>query len=425
MALLSIFFLIAAIVLAFLRKNNIGILAMAIGVIAVRIFGLTDKDLYEGINVSLFTTLVGITLLFSIVTNTGALDLMAKKIVALAGKRIWSLPILIAIVGFVITAIGPGGVPVLAIIPPLAVSIAIQVGYNPLMMALIGITGMLSGRFSPLTPEGAVIINAAKESGFVGSVNPAIMLNTFLTSVINCIVIFIIFKGYKVKAPEHLVENMVTEKFSRKQLIALGGVVLMLFLIIFVRVNIGLAALFVSAILLLLHVADDNVCIKAMPWNTIIMVLCVGALLKIVDKMGGISLMTDALAVIMNSKTATPFIGLSAGLLSLVSSALSVVYPTMMPMCANLAQQMSGVHTVALMSAVAAGGALAGTSPMSTGGAVIMGVLGSELKDKYTKEYQNKVFVQLLMVSAVNLLVLIICSMIFYNPIANILCPID
>lgn len=423
MAILSIVFFFAAIILAFLRKNNIGILAMAIGVIAVRVFGLTDKDLMAGISVSLFTTLVGITLLFAIVTNTGALDLLAKKIVALAGKRIWLLPILIALAGLVLVAVGPGGVPVLAIIPPLAVSIALQTGYDPLMMALIGISGMLSGRYSPLTPEGAIVISAVNQSGFNGFANPAIMVNTLLTSIIVCVVIFVMFKGHKVKAPDHMVEVKIAEKFNGKQLASLGGIVLMLILIIFVGVNIGLAALCVSAVLLLCRVADDGVCIKAMPWNTIIMVLCVGALLSIVDKVGGISLMTDALAAVMNSATATPLMGLSAGLLSLVSSALSVVYPTMMPMCAGLAAQVGGVHPVALMSAVAAGGALAGTSPMSTGGALIMGALGGELKEKYTKEYQNKVFVQLLLVSAVNLVVLLACAALFYNPLANLLCP--
>ena len=73
---------------------------------------------------------------------------------------------------------------------------------------------------------------------------------------------------------------------------------------------------------------------------------------------------------------------------------------------------------------MAAGGALAGTSPMSTGGALIMGALGSELKDEFTKEYQNKVFVQLLIVSAVNVAVLLICGLVFYNPLANLLCPV-
>ncbi|MCC8151838.1 MAG: hypothetical protein LIO96_10395 [Lachnospiraceae bacterium] len=420
MDIVAIIFFFAAIVLAFLRKNNIGILAMFIGVIAVRVFGLSDSDLIGGISVSLFTTLVGITLLFSIVTKTGALDLLARKIVALAGKRVWLLPILIAVTGFVITAIGPGGVPVLAIIPPLAVSIARRTGYNPLMMALIGITGMLPGRFSPITPEGSIIISAVEAGGYEGVTNAVIMLNTGITSIIICLILFFVFKGYKVKAPEQIEGTGSVEKFNKKQLASLGGIVLMLILIIFFDVNIGMAAFSVSAILLIMRVADDNECIKAMPWNTIIMVLCVGALLNIVDEMGGISMMTDALASIMNSTTAAPLMGLSAGLLSLVSSALSVVYPTMMPMCIDLAAQVSA-HPVALMSAVAAGGALAGYSPMSTGGALIMGALGNEMEEEFTKEYQNKVFMQLLIIAVVTLVILIDCAALFYNPIANLL----
>ena len=79
--------------------------------------------------------------------------------------------------------------------------------------------------------------------------------------------------------------------------------------------------------------------------------------------------MSNALAKIMTKGTATPFMGISAALLSLVSSALGVVYPTMMPMCADIAAQVGGVNPVALMAAVGAGGSLSGISPLSTGGA--------------------------------------------------------
>lgn len=421
MAVLSIIIFFAAIIVAFIFKNNIGVIAMAVGVIAVHLFGLTEKDLISGVSTSLLVTLIGITLLFSIITNTGALDLLARKIVALAGKRIWLLPILVALTGWFLVAIGPGGVPVLAIIPPLAVSIALQVGYDPLMMATIGITGMLSARFSPLTPEGNIILNAVETSGYQGYVNVAIMVNTGITSIIIAVILFFMFGGHKVKAPENMATMKVTEKFNAKQWMALGGIVALLVLIIGFNVNIGLSAFIVSAILLFLRVADDGVCIKSMPWNTIIMVICVGALLSIVDKVGGITLMTDALSKVMSSGTATPLMGLMASLMSLVSSALSVVYPTLMPVSIGLASEISGVHAAALMSAVAAGGALAGTSPMSTGGALIMGALGNNMKEKYTKEYQNKVFVKLLVISAVNVAVLLVCSALFYGPIAKLL----
>lgn len=423
MAVYSLILFVAAIIIAFFRKNNIGVLAMTLGTIGIRFFGISDKQFIAGINIGLFTTLVGITLLFAIVIQTGVLDLIAKKIVGLAGKRIWLLPILIGLTGFILVGIGPGGVPVLAIIPPLAVSIARQTGYNPLMMALIGIMAMTPGRFSPLTPEGAIIISALEKSGLSQLAILAIIINTILTSLVVCLVLFVLFGGHKVKAKKDMEIMAVTEKFTSNQLKALGAIVLMLVLIIFGKVNIGLAALSCAAILLFFRVADDASCIKAMPWNTILMVLFVGALLRVVDKMGGISLMRDALASIMSPSTAASLTGFSAGLLSLVSSALSVVYPTMMPICVDLANQIGGTHPVTLMSAVAEGGALAGTSPMSTGGALILAALGGELKKEFTKEYQNKVFAQLLLVSGINLVVLLICAFIFYGPIAQLICP--
>lgn len=423
MAVYSLILFVAAIIIAFFRKNNIGVLAMTLGTIGIRFFGISDKQFIAGINIGLFTTLVGITLLFAIVIQTGVLDLIAKKIVGLAGKRIWLLPILIGLTGFILVGIGPGGVPVLAIIPPLAVSIARQTGYNPLMMALIGIMAMTPGRFSPLTPEGAIIISALEKSGLSQLAILAIIINTIMTSLVVCLVLFVLFGGHKVKAKKDMEIMAVTEKFTSNQLKALGAIVLMLVLIIFGKVNIGLAALSCAAILLFFRVADDASCIKAMPWNTILMVLFVGALLRVVDKMGGISLMRDALASIMSPSTAASLTGFSAGLLSLVSSALSVVYPTMMPICVDLANQIGGTHPVALMSAVAEGGALAGTSPMSTGGALILAALGGELKKEFTKEYQNKVFAQLLLVSGINLVVLLICAFIFYGPIAQLICP--
>ena len=421
-AVVSIILFFGAIIAAFLLKNNIGVFAMTVGVIAVHLFGLTESDLINGISVTLFTTLTGITLLFSIITKTGALELLAKKIVSLAGKRIWLLPILIAAAGWFLVFIGPGGVPVLAIIPPLAVSIALQVGYNPLMMACIGITGMLSARFSPLTPEGNIILNAIEEAGYTGShVNLAIIVNTGITSIIICVVLFFMFGGHKVKAPENLDQMKVTEKFTPKQLIALAGIIALLVLIIGLDVNIGLSAFIVSAVLLIFRVADDGECIKAMPWNTIMMVLCVGALLGIVDAAGGIDLLTNALSNIMTAKTAAPLMGLMASLMSLVSSALSVVYPTLMPVSIGIADQISGVHAVALMSAVGVGGAIAGTSPMSTGGALIMGALGNEMGEDYTKEYQNKTFVNLLIVCVVSVVITVVTAAIFYVPIANLI----
>ena len=81
MDVVALVIFLGVIILAFVRKINVGILAVAAGVIAVRLFGMTDKDLIGGFSSSMFVTLVGITLLFATINATGALDLLARKII--------------------------------------------------------------------------------------------------------------------------------------------------------------------------------------------------------------------------------------------------------------------------------------------------------------------------------------------------------
>lgn len=419
MDLLALLLFLTAIILAFIRHVNIGIVALAMGVIGVRIFGLTDKDLISGISSGMFCTLVGITLLFSIIKQTGALDLLAQKIVDSTGNRVWLLPITIYLAGFVIAGVGPGAVPALAIIPALAVITALHVGYNPLMLALIGEFGLIAGRMTSITPEAAIITHAASSAGFE-NVMPIILVCQTLVTLIYVIIIFLLFKGYKLKTPKTNLKDTKLPSFTKNQILSLLGIPLMLILMIAFKINIGLAAFFVSALLVLFGVAKDGEALKALPWSTIIMVVAVGALLSVVNKVGGIKLMSAAISSIMTSSTAVPLMGISAGLLSLVSSALAVVYPTMMPMCADIAAQVGGVSPVALMAAVGSGGSVAGISPMSTGGALILAALGTNL-DNFTSSQQAKVFVKLLIFSGGSLVLLAIISGLAFGPIVDIL----
>lgn len=417
MDIIALLMFLGVIIIAFIKKINVGVLALAVGVIAVRVFGLNDKVLIGAISSSMLATLVGITLLFAIINSTGALDLMARKIVALAGNHTYIIPIAIYIAVFVVAGVGPGAVPALAIIPALGVSIAVEVGYNPVMLALIGECGLMAGRMTPITPEAAIIKSAAESAGF-GNVMPTVLICQTITTAVFALVIFVIFKGYKLKKPINVLSVKELEKFNSKQIISLLGIVAMMVLLITFDVNIALAAFMVSAVLLLIGIGDDGACIKALPWSTICMILGVGALLEVVNTVGGIELMSDAISSVMSTKTAVPFMGVSAGLLSLVSSALGVVYPTMMPMSAGIAAQVGGVNPVALMAAVGVGGSLAGVSPLSTGGALILAALGTNTKD-FNKAKQNKEFINLFIYSAIGLFVIVIVSGLVFNLIAN------
>ena len=246
---------------------------------------------------------------------------------------------------------------------------------------------------------------------------PAILACQTIITLVISILVFIYFKGYKLTTTNATVTK--PGPFTAKQLIALSGILLMLVLMIVFKVNIGLAAFISSALLVLFGIAPDGECLKALPWGTIIMVLGVGVLLTIVDKVGGIKLLSAAISSIMTSNTAIPLMGVSAGLLSLVSSALAVVYPTMMPMCTDIAAQVGGVEPLALMAAVGAGGSLAGISPMSTGGALILAAMGTNVEN-FTSTQQAKVFVQLLMAAVASLVVIIVVSALLFDPIVSL-----
>lgn len=425
MALVSILFFLAVILLGAFRKTNVGVLAFGIGMIAVRVcsmtgeFSLTDTDLVKAVSASTFVMLAGITLLFAVINSTGALELLAKKIVSLAKNHIWVIPISVYAAGFIIAGVGPGAIPATAIIPGLSVSIAVQVGYNPVMLAIIGILGLCAGRMTPITPEATIIQGAASSAGVEG-VMPAILVCQILLTIVYSLIIFFVYKGHHVKTLPENVQMVKTEKFNRKQIISLMTIPVLLVLLILFKANTGIAAFFLAGILLVFGIADDGKCIKAIPWNTILMVLGVGALLDVVKQTGGIDMMIDGLSAVMSSKTATPLMGISAGLLSTVSSALGVVYPTMMPMAKGIADTLgNGANAVAIVAAIGSGGSLAGLSPLSGGGAMILAALGAN-DPTFSKEKENRIFVELLVVGFGSLLVIALVSAFFYCPIVSL-----
>lgn len=157
LGLISLIALLAAIVIGFARNCNVGILCIGFAMLLSIACGIDAKELIKGFSSSLFLQMVGITYLFGVIHGNGTLELLARKMVGLTGKRTHLIPFVMYILGFIICAVGPGAIPSLAIIPVIAIPVALSAGVNPIMTAIIGDLGIMSGRMSPLTPESAVV----------------------------------------------------------------------------------------------------------------------------------------------------------------------------------------------------------------------------------------------------------------------------
>ena len=408
LGVISLIALLAAIIIGFVRNANVGILCMGFSMVLGLVFGLDAKEILSGFSSSLFIQMVGITYLFAIINSNGTLELLAHKMVGMVGKKKALIPFVMYILGFLICAVGPGAIPSLAIIPVIAIPVAVSAGINPIMTAIIGDLGVMSGRMSPLTPEAAVVRELMEEQGLTGNTIP-IMISLTITALIVAVLVYIYYKGWKVEKREDETEEALP-KFNGKQWLSLAGLLILAVGVLFFSWNVGLTGFLVGSVLIVLGCGEEKKAIKGIPWNVILMVLGVGILMNVISLSGGIDIMVAGLEKIMGHRTAAMIMAITAGFMSFFSSGLGVVFPTLIPTASGLASGL-GVGAVELVTVIVIGGTVSGFTPISTTGALIMaGVAQQENAEE--KFPQNRLFVELFAVSFIALAVLAIMAVI-------------
>ncbi len=404
----SLILLLAAIVIGFWRKANVGILCIGFSMILMIAYGLDSKEVIAGFSSSLFIQMVGITYLFSIINGNGTLELLAKKMVALVGKKRHLIPFVMYILGFIICAVGPGAIPSLAIVPVIAIPVAISAGVNPIMTAVIGDLGVMSGRMSPLTPESAVVRELMEAQGLKGNTIP-IMIGMIITALVVAALVYVYYKGWKVDESVSVSEEKLA-KFNARQWFSLAGLLVLAIGALFFSWNVGLTGFLVGTVLVVLGDAQEKKAIAGIPWNVILMVMGVGILMNIISISGGIDIMVAGLEKVMGQHTAAMIMAIAAGIMSFFSSGLGVVFPTLIPTASGLASGL-GVSAVQLVTVIVIGGTVSGFTPISTTGALIMaGVAQQENADE--RFPQNRLFIELFAVSFIALGVLAIFALL-------------
>ena len=406
LGLVSLIVLLLAIIIGFARNANVGILCVGFSMILSIVYKVDIKTVIAGLSSSLFIQMVGITYLFAIIQGNGTLELLARKMVRLVGTKTHLIPFVMYILGCIVCAIGPGAIPSLAIIPVIAIPVAVSAGVNPIMTAIIGDLGVISGRMSPLTPESAVVRELMKQQGLEANTIPIMICLTF-TALICVVLVYIYYKGWKVEKVEATTKEKLPS-FEPKQWLSILGLVVLAVGALFFSWNVGFTGFLVGSILIVLGCANEKKAISAIPWNVILMVLGVGILMNVITISGGIDIMVAALEKVMNKTIAAMVMGVVAGIMSFFSSGLGVVFPTLIPTAAGLSGGL-GVSAIELVSVIVIGGTVAGFTPVSTTGALIMAGV-SQQKDAEEKFPQNRMFIELFSVSFIALGVLAIVA---------------
>ena len=406
MALLSLLFLLLAIFLGFVRKMNTGLLCIAFALVLGRMSGVSDAVIMKGFNSSLFIMLLGVTYLFSMAQINGSLDLLAQKVIALAGRRVYLIPVIIYVFSIVLAALGPGSVPTMAIMMVFSMSLAAEMKISPVLLSTLTVLGSCAGGLSPLAATGIIGANLCAEFGLTGIEND-FLLNGVFSFTVYAVIVYVWLGGYKLRAAEDVGEKVIPS-FNRKQLLTIAGIVTMVFMVMLLHINVGLVSFAVAAVLSFLRVSEEAKAIRHIPWNTLLLITGVGVLMQLIIDLGGINILSAALVSIMSAKSAAAVMGLTSGIMSWFSSSSGVVMPTLLPTVPHIAQQLGGVNELELASSITTISHVAAISPLSTGGALALAAYASAANAN--QKQQQNLFMKMFGVSALGVSVLCVFS---------------
>lgn len=379
----SLLVLVLVIALSVITKKNAGILA----IIAAFVFSTfaaangveikVSKIVSAGWPMTVFFIVLATTFLFGIATLNGTTEALSKNIACLARGNAKLIPLLFFLLGGAVSAAGAGGL-IVAVIMPVALFVAAENKIPVLMMSLVTMGGIMVGGLSPLAINGIVAKQLAEEQGLA---NYGIMWLAYGVSMtIFSILAYLLLGGLKVKK----METMPTfQKFDKNQLLTLVAILVVLVAVIFFKQDIGLMCFTCAGILLLLGAADQKKAIASIPWSTILLIGGMAVLINVVKTCGGIDFLAQRLQAVMGPRSAQPIFVILGGLMGAVSSGTGVVMPTLIPLAAQLAENLGTVSATRLVIGVIVGTNGVVISPLSTvGGIAVASAPESVNKDK-------------------------------------------
>ncbi|HGO5293160.1 TPA: SLC13 family permease [Photobacterium damselae subsp. damselae] len=377
--------LIISIVIGFISNINIGLLAIVFSYALSYTYGLNANDILSLWPMKLFFILLSITYFYGFTITNGTLTIISERIVA-SVKNEYMIPVVLFVLVAIFAGIGPGHYAAFAFMSPLIMSIAEKIKMNKILAAIIVYSGACVGSFNPFSLGGRVTEQLVIGTGLVESsfkITNAVFYNMAIVHTGLFVICYFLFKGYKVS---HIESNQ-TQSLNKKQK---QTVILIFSVFSLVIIPSLLYSFFPGSLSLkhlskimeptllsfagiciatLLNLSDTNKVIDNIPWNIIFMICGLGMLISLSVKVGVI----DQIAIWIKdtaSTTLLPYLVASASaIMSLFSSSMGVVMPTMFP----IVPKISAVGSEGLLfSLIAIFATLTGYSPVSSGGALVL-----------------------------------------------------
>ncbi|QSE80268.1 SLC13 family permease [Rhodococcus koreensis] len=427
----SLLVLGAIILIGTWKTIHIGVLALvaAFGV-GVLLAGQSIKEVMSGFPVSLLILLVGITYLFAIVRDSGVIDWIVQKTLALVGGHVFAIPWVFFFLAAILGSMG-SSLTSLAL-APIAMIFAGKHKLHPLLMALTIVLGGGAGGFAPTSLFGIIANGVAADNG----IEPQPWLLFGAAFGINLALFAAAFVAlglrHREKAatapgdqdgavptwplggplsspggtgasasqpdraptavatatPERADDDISVTKLSRYQLVCLFAVaalmgLVILFMFLDIESDVGVLALALALIISMLDPTRTREAVKGIDWSTILLVGGILTYVSVMQRIGTVELLGHAAESVGSPLLAAFALCLVAAFVSAFASTtgiLGALIPLAVPVIA-----IGGLPGFGLIAAIAISSNLVDSTPFSSPGATCIANAEPGQRAKLTK----------------------------------------
>lgn len=381
-AVLSLVALGIALALSMTSRINVGWAAIAFAwVIGVYAADLKPEAVMAGFPISLFITLCGVALLFSIAETNGTLEGLANRALAMLRGNARLVPALFFFLAFVLSSIGPGAISSVALLIPVAMVIGDRIGLSPFMTSLMIANGANAGNLSPISSIGVIANSKMAEAGLGGHEGLVWFANFAAHLLVTTVAYAVMGRrnlGQTKAGDSRALALPAIEPLRASQRLTLIVIALWIVGVVSLKLSLGLAAFAGVTILLAARAGEEGAVVKRVPWGVIMMVSGVSVLISLLEKTGGMDLFTAMLARLATPASVNGVIAFVTGLISTWSSTSGVVLPAFLPTVPGLVTQLGGGDPLAIALSINVGSALVDVSPLSTLGALCVAAVASQ-----------------------------------------------
>ncbi|TGD30764.1 hypothetical protein EB835_11435 [Brevibacterium sp. S22] len=301
--------------------------------------------------------------------------------------------------GALLTAFGTLPAAATAIVAPIALGLSARYALPPLMMAVLGIMGILSGLLSPLAVFGIAAKQQSVASHLTVPSNMPITLlaGSILAGVLVCLGA-LAFSRARGLLPKGRIDQPVvspestgygvatavrTTPRTRDLVVTLGGIALVLVFAVGFDANIGLLGATVSCLQLLVLRMEPSEAVAKIPWEVILLIGGLLTYIGVMQDLGAFERISQLLTVEGSPMITLLLLCYIAGVTSFAASSIAV-FVTAMPLIPSVVE--AGISPIGAILAIALSSVVVDINPLGITGGLILGSAQEEVRPRLFKQ---------------------------------------